>query len=187
TPMLQVPHGGATARPFVTHINAYDIDLYLRIAPELYLKRLIVGGMEKVFEINRNFRNEGADSSHSPEFAMLESYEAYGDYRSIGRLTQDLVQEAAVAVFGSTTAPHHDDTEHDLGGEWPWISLYQVTSEALGEEITAQTPRDALVKHAERHDIAVDPKWVPGKLVEEIFEVLVVDSLQSPTFVCDYP
>lgn len=187
TPMLQVLHGGATARPFVTHINAYDIDLYLRIAPELYLKRLIVGGMEKVFEINRNFRNEGADSSHSPEFAMLESYEAYGDYRSIGRLTQDLVQEAARDVFGSTIVTHHDGTEHDLGGEWPWISLYEVTSEALGEQVTAQTPRETLVGFAEKHDIAVDPKWTPGKLVEEIFEVLVVDSLQQPTFVCDYP
>ena len=102
--MLQVMHGGANARPFVTHINAYDIPVYLRIAPELYLKRLLVGGVEKVFEINRNFRNEGADSTHNPEFTMLEMYEAYGDYDSMRILTQQLIQEAATAVFGEPVA-----------------------------------------------------------------------------------
>ncbi len=101
TPMLQVMHGGATARPFKTHSNAYDMDLYLRIAPELFLKRCVVGGIERVFEINRNFRNEGADSSHSPEFAMIEAYQAYGDWNSIADLTRDLIQEAAMRVYGS--------------------------------------------------------------------------------------
>ena len=103
TPMLQTLHGGAAARPFVTHMNALDIDLYLRIAPELFLKRAVVGGLHKVFEINRNFRNEGMDATHSPEFAMLEFYEAYGDYNSVAELTRELVQAAALATQGSTT------------------------------------------------------------------------------------
>ena len=114
--MLQVLHGGAAARPFVTHSNALDIDLYLRIAPELFLKRAVVGGIERVFEINRNFRNEGVDSSHSPEFAMLEAYEAYGDYNTMAALTRDLIQTAAIEVFGSTTVTLADGSEFDLGG-----------------------------------------------------------------------
>ena len=114
--MLQVMHGGAAARPFKTFSNAYEMDLFLRIAPELYLKRCVVGGLEKVFEINRNFRNEGADSSHSPEFAMIETYEAYGDWNSMAKLTKDLVQDAAKAVFGSYKVKHHDGREVELGG-----------------------------------------------------------------------
>ena len=117
TPMLQTLHGGATARPFVTHSNAMSMDLYLRIAPELFLKRAVVGGIERVFEVNRNFRNEGADSTHSPEFAMIESYQAYGDYESIGALTQLLVQRAAEEATGSTTVTLVDGTEYELGGE----------------------------------------------------------------------
>ena len=109
TPMLQVMHGGATARPFKTFSNAYEMDLFLRIAPELYLKRCVVGGIDKVFEINRNFRNEGADSSHSPEFAMIESYEAFGDWNSIAELTKSLVQDAAMATFGSHIVRHFDE------------------------------------------------------------------------------
>ena len=116
--MLQVMHGGASARPFVTHSNAFDTELYLRIAPELYLKRAVVGGIERVFEINRNFRNEGADSTHSPEFAMLEAYEAYGDYTTIADLTQKLIQDAAMATSGSHVVTWADGTEFDLGGEW---------------------------------------------------------------------
>ncbi|HEX3732537.1 MAG TPA: lysine--tRNA ligase [Mycobacteriales bacterium] len=187
TPMLQVLHGGATARPFVTHINAYDMDLYLRIAPELYLKRCVVGGIDRVFEINRNFRNEGADSSHSPEFAMLETYEAYGDYNSIATLTRELVQQAVRSAFGSEIVRHADGTEHDLSGQWRSVTLYGVISEALGEEITVATPRERLVEYAEKHQIAVNPAWGPGKLAEEIFEELVVPQLQAPTFVRDYP
>ncbi|MGB9378965.1 MAG: lysine--tRNA ligase [Mycobacteriales bacterium] len=187
TPMLQAVHGGATARPFRTHINAYDMDLYLRIAPELFLKRAVVGGIEKVFEINRNFRNEGADASHSPEFAMLETYEAYGDYNSMATLTRELIQEAAIAVFGSTTVRHFDGTEHDLGGDWPAISLYGAVSDVLGDQITAQTPIEPLVAYAGSHDIEVPPHWGAGKIVEELFETLCGDQLVSPTFVRDFP
>ncbi|GAA1754199.1 lysine--tRNA ligase [Luedemannella helvata] len=192
TPMLQLLHGGAAARPFVTHSNALDTDLYLRIAPELFLKRCVVGGLEKVFEINRNFRNEGMDSTHSPEFAMLEAYEAYGDYNTIGELTRGIVQEAALAVAGSLVVRHYDGTEYDLGGEWSTITLYGSLSEALGDEVTPATPMATLLRYAEKHGVAVDPlavkgHLVPGKLAEELFEALVVPGLLRPTFVRDYP
>ena len=187
TPMLQVVHGGATARPFVTHSNALDTDLYLRIAPELFLKRAVVGGIERVFEINRNFRNEGVDSSHSPEFAMLEAYQAYGDYDTMATGTREWVQEAAYALTGSHVVTHADGSEVDLGGEWRSVTLFGVLSEALGEEVTGVTDIADLRRYAEKHDIAVDPKWGAGKLAEEIFEELVVPSLREPTFVRDYP
>jgi lysyl-tRNA synthetase, class II len=188
TPMLQVVHGGAAARPFTTHHNAYDLDLYLRIAPELFLKRCLVGGLDRVFEINRNFRNEGADSTHSPEFAMLEAYEAYGDYNTMATLTREVVQEAALAVFGSTTARRFDGTEVDLGGdEWPSVRLYDAVSQAVGEEVTPETPVERLRGYAERHEVEVNPVWGPGKLVEELFEALVRDQLDRPTFVRDFP
>ncbi|KAB1902896.1 lysine--tRNA ligase [Micromonospora tulbaghiae] len=187
TPMLQLLHGGAAARPFVTHSNALDTDLYLRIAPELFLKRAVVGGVDRVFEINRNFRNEGIDSSHSPEFAMLEAYQAYGDYHTMAELTQNLVQRAAVAVAGSTVVTHADGREFDLGGEWRSVTLFGVLSEALGEEVTVRTERARLVEYADKVGLSVDPKWGPGKLAEELFEELVVPSLQAPTFVMDYP
>jgi lysyl-tRNA synthetase class 2 len=187
TPMLQTVHGGAAARPFRTHMNAFDLDLYLRIAPELFLKRCIVGGLERVFEINRNFRNEGVDSSHSPEFAMLEFYEAWADYRGVARTTRELVQECCAALFGDHTARHHDGTEVDLSGEWPEVPLYSLVSDAVGEEVTPETPAEHLRALAERHDVGVDPAWLPGKVVEELFEALVQDTLQAPTFVVDYP
>ncbi|KAB1102882.1 lysine--tRNA ligase [Micromonospora aurantiaca] len=187
TPMLQLLHGGAAARPFVTHSNALDTDLYLRIAPELFLKRAVVGGVDRVFEINRNFRNEGIDSSHSPEFAMLEAYQAYGDYHTMAELTRNLVQQAAVAVAGSTVVTHADGREFDLGGEWRSVTLFGVLSEALGEEVTVRTERARLVEYADKVGLSVDPKWGPGKLAEELFEELVVPSLQAPTFVMDYP
>lgn len=187
TPMLQLLHGGAAARPFVTHSNALDLDLYLRIAPELFLKRAVVGGIERVFEINRNFRNEGIDSSHSPEFAMLEVYEAYGDYNTMATLTRELVQEAAFALTGSHVVTLADGTEYDLGGQWREVTLFGVLSEALGEEVTVDTPRSKLVTYAEKHELPVDPKWGPGKLAEELFEHLVVPHLNAPTFVRDYP
>jgi len=187
TPMLQPLHGGATARPFVTHSNALDIDLYLRIAPELYLKRAAVGGIEKVFEINRNFRNEGVDSSHSPEFAMLEFYEAYGNYDTVADLTQELVVRAALAVHGSTVVTHHDGSQYDLGGEWRRVSMFGALSDALGEAVTPDTPKAKLTEYAAAHEIAVDPAWGPGKLAEELFDELVADHLVEPTFVRDYP
>ncbi len=187
TPMLQLLHGGAAARPFVTHSNALSLDLYLRIAPELYLKRCVVGGIERVFEINRNFRNEGSDSSHSPEFAMLEAYEAYGDYNTIATLTRELVQEAAHAVSGSTVVRHQDGSEFDLGGDWQQVTLFGSLSAALGEEVTVATPLSTLRGYAERLGIAVAEPLGPGKLAEELFEELVVPNLQQPTFVRDYP
>jgi lysyl-tRNA synthetase class 2 len=188
TPMLQVQHGGASARPFVTHSNAFDTDLFLRIAPELFLKRCVVGGLERVFEINRNFRNEGADSTHSPEFAMLEAYEAWGDYDSIGALTKDLVQTAAQQAFGTQVVTLADGSEYDLGGEWTSIGMYPSLSESLGEEITPQTPVTELRAVAARLGIAVDEvRWTHGKLVEELWEHRIADSLHAPTFVRDFP
>lgn len=187
TPMLQTMHGGATARPFVTHSNAMDMDLYLRIAPELFLKRCVVGGIEKVYEINRNFRNEGMDSSHSPEFAMLEFYEAYATYDTMAVLTRELIQEAAQAVFGTLEITLADGKPYDLSGEWTSLTMYGSVSEALGEEITPQTTSDLLRKHAAAVGLEVDPALGHGKLVEELFEHLIGDKLYEPTFVRDFP
>lgn len=186
TPMLQVMHGGASARPFVTHSNAFDMELFLRIAPELYLKRALVGGIERVYEINRNFRNEGADSTHSPEFAMLEAYEAYGDYNSIADLTQKLIQDAALAVAGSHVVTWADGTEFDLGGQWDRISMYHSLSEASGVEITPETSVAELQKMADKEGVEVHLAN-HGKLVEELWEHFVKDGLSRPTFVMDFP
>jgi lysyl-tRNA synthetase class 2 len=187
TPMLQVMHGGAAARPFKSFSNAYDMDLYLRIAPELFLKRCVVGGIERVFEINRNFRNEGADSSHSPEFAMIESYQAYGDWRSIADLTRKLVQNAAMAIAGSHVVTHHDGRKADLGGSWKEISLYDAISAGVGETVSALTPIDDLKRIATKLGMKIDPKWITGKLAEEIFEHVAKDQLIEPTFVMGFP
>ncbi|WP_306510520.1 lysine--tRNA ligase [Corynebacterium xerosis] len=195
TPMLQTLHGGAAARPFVTHSNALDLDLYLRIAPELYLKRCVVGGMEKVFEINRNFRNEGIDSSHSPEFAMLEYYDAYGTYDDSARTVQEVIQEIAVAVFGSTTVTLADGTEYDFGGEWKQLEMYPSLNEALARkfpgqpEVTVDSTVDELKAIADVIGLDVPAKggWGHGKLVEEIWELLCEDQLDGPVFVRDFP
>jgi lysyl-tRNA synthetase class 2 len=187
TPMLQLQHGGAAARPFVTHSNALDADLYLRIAPELFLKRAVVGGIDRVFEINRNFRNEGMDSSHSPEFAMLEAYEAYGNYDTMAALTREIVQEAAASVCGSLVVRHVDGTEIDLSGTWREVTLYGALSEALSEEVTVDTPKSKLLAYADEHYVPADPAWGPGKLAEELFEALVAPKLVEPTFVRDFP
>ena len=191
TPMLQMIHGGAAARPFTTHMNALDTELYLRIATEIYLKRAVVGGVDRVFEMNRNFRNEGMDSSHSPEFTSLEAYEAYSDYNGMADLTRDLIQQAARDAFdlseGEEIVRLADGTEYDLSGEWDRIDLYGSTSEALGEEITVETPRETLVKYAERIGLEVDDYAVSGKIVEDIFEELVGSKLWAPTFVYDFP
>jgi lysyl-tRNA synthetase class 2 len=187
TPMLQLQHGGATARPFVTHSNALDTDLYLRIAPELFLKRSVVGGIERVFEINRNFRNEGIDSSHSPEFAMLEAYQAYATYDDMAELTRELVLASARAVFGSTVVRHADGTEHDLGGEWRSVTLHAAVSEAVGQEVTPDTSVEDLHKLAIAHDVEVEASHTAGQIVLELFEKLVEHTLKEPTFVRDYP
>ena len=187
TPMLQVMHGGAAARPFKTFSNAYDMDLYLRIAPELFLKRCVVGGIEKVFEINRNFRNEGADSSHSPEFAMLEMYWAYADWQNMKSLTQEIVQNAALATFGSHKVEHHDGRISDLGGNWRELDFYTAISDAAGLTVTPATSREELVKIAEKAGLKVDPAWINGKLAEEIFEHFYSGKLNTPTFVMGFP
>jgi lysyl-tRNA synthetase, class II len=187
TPMLQLQHGGATARPFVTHANALDTDLYLRIAPELFLKRTVVGGIERVFEINRNFRNEGIDSTHSPEFAMLEAYQSYATYDDIAALTKDLVIGCVRAVFGSDVVRHADGSEHDLGGEWRNVTLHGVVSEAVSREVTIDTPAEDLRKLAAEFDVELDDSWGAGEIVLELFEKLVEHTLVAPTFVRDYP
>jgi len=187
TPMLQVLHGGAAARPFVTHMNAFDMDLYLRIAPELYLKRCVVGGIDKVFEINRNFRNEGVDSSHSPEFAMIEAYEAYGSYDTVATLTRELVQEAARAVHGGMVVTLPDGDHYDLGGDWDEITVYGSLRDALGTDVSPDTPMEQLADLAAKLDVPVLAHYGPGKLAEELFEHLVVPGLWAPTFVRDYP
>lgn len=189
TPMLQTLAGGAAARPFVTHSNALDADLYLRIAPELFLKRAVVGGFEKVFELNRVFRNEGADSTHSPEFAMLETYQAYGTYDDSATVTRELIQEVADEAIGTRKVPLPDGTIYDLDGEWESIQMYPSLSDALGEEITPQTPADKLWKIADRLGVEIprDRGYGHGKLVEELWEHTVGNTLWAPTFVRDFP
>ncbi|MGP4054517.1 lysine--tRNA ligase [Mycobacterium sp. 4D054] len=189
TPMLQTLAGGAAARPFVTHSNALDADLYLRIAPELFLKRCVVGGFDRVFELNRNFRNEGADSTHSPEFAMLETYQAYGTYDDSAIVTRELIQEVADEAIGTRQVPLADGSVYDLDGEWDTIEMYPSLSEALGEEITPQTSVQHLWRIADRLgvEIARDRGYGHGKLVEELWEFTVGDKLWAPTFVRDFP
>ena len=186
TPMLQTIHGGASARPFKTHSNAFDTELFLRIAPELFLKRAVVGGIDRVFEINRNFRNEGADRTHSPEFAMLEAYEAYGDYNSIADLTQSLIQNAAMDVFGTHLVELEGGEINDLSGSWPRISMFESLSEAAGVQITPETPIAELKALAAKVDIEIDHP-LHGKYVEELWEHFVKTNLVKPTFVIDFP
>jgi lysyl-tRNA synthetase class 2 len=187
TPVLQSLHGGANARPFITHINAYDMRLYLRIALELYLKRLLVGGIEKVYEIGRNFRNEGADATHNPEFTMLEAYEAYGDYGTMAALTKGLVLRAAEAGFGGPVVRRKDGSEHDISGEWPWIGVHDAVSAALGEEVTPDTRVDQLRKLAGQASITVEPWWNAGQVLLELYEHLVEARTVRPTFYRDFP
>jgi lysyl-tRNA synthetase, class II len=189
TPMLQTLAGGAAARPFVTHSNALDADLYLRIAPELFLKRCLVGGIEKVFELNRVFRNEGADSTHSPEFAMLETYEAYGTYDDSATMTREVIQEVADEAIGTRAVPLPDGEVYDLDGEWPTVEMYPSLSEALGEEVTPQTSVERLRQFADRLgvEIPTDRGYGHGKMVEELWEHAVGDGLWAPTFVRDFP
>jgi lysyl-tRNA synthetase class 2 len=186
TPMLQTIHGGASARPFKTHSNAFDTELFLRIAPELFLKRAVVGGIDRVYEINRNFRNEGADRTHSPEFAMLEAYEAYGDYNTMAELTQTLIQNAAMDVFGTHKVQLEDGEVNDLSGEWARISMFESLSKAAGVEITPETDIAVLKKLADKEGLEIDhPQH--GKYVEELWEHFVKGDLQKPTFVMDFP
>lgn len=186
TPVLQTVHGGAAARPFATHLNALSLDMTLRIALELYLKRLVVGGMDRVFEIGRIFRNEGVDSTHSPEFTMLEFYEAYGDYDKVAGLTREMVLEAARRI-GRTTVPDGRGGSVDLEQPWRSVTLHGLVSEAVGEPVDAGTPLEHLVGLAAAHDVAVQPGWDAGEVALELYEKLVEHTLLQPTFVRDYP
>lgn len=188
TPILQRIHGGANAKPFTTHINAYDLNLYLRIAPELFLKRLAVGGVERVFELGRTFRNEGADYSHNPEFTVLEAYQAYGDYDTMLRLTRELIQEAAIAAYGTATARRPGtDEEVDISGDWPVRTVNEAISTALGEVVDADTDVAALRRFCDKAEIAYDPKWTRGAVLLELYEHLVESKTDLPTFYKDFP
>ncbi|MEU8940882.1 MULTISPECIES: bifunctional lysylphosphatidylglycerol synthetase/lysine--tRNA ligase LysX [Streptomyces] len=191
TPMLQQIHGGANARPFRTHINAYDLDLYLRIAPELYLKRLCVGGMEKVFEMGRTFRNEGVSYKHNPEFTMLEAYQAFADYDVMLDLTRELIQGAATAAYGSPIAhkagPDGKLVVHDISGIWPVKTMYGAIGEALGEEVDADTAEPVLRRLCDRAGVPHGPEDTRGDVVLEMYERLVEERTKLPTFYKDFP
>jgi lysyl-tRNA synthetase, class II len=186
TPVLQTVHGGAAARPFHTHLNAFDLDMSLRIATELYLKRIIVGGIDRVYEMGKAFRNEGVDSTHSPEYTQLEAYAAYGDYDTMAELTRTLVRDAARTI-GVSTPVAEDGTQIELFGEWASVPIHEALSSALGEPITVDTGLDELRRYADKHDVAVRPDWSPGEIVLELFEKLVEHTIVQPTFVKDYP
>ena len=191
TPILQQIHGGANARPFATHINAYDLDLYLRIAPELYLKRLCVGGVERVFELGRAFRNEGVDFSHNPEFTLLEAYQAHADYLVWIDGCRELVQNAAVAANGAQVVLRPGPTgilePVDISGDWPVRTVHDAVSQALGEHIDADTGLDALRRLCDRAGIGYQRQWDPGAVVLEMYEHLVEDRTTEPTFYTDFP
>jgi lysyl-tRNA synthetase class 2 len=186
TPILQSVHGGAAARPFCTHLNAFDQPMSLRIALELYLKRAVVGGIDRVFEIGKTFRNEGIDSTHSAEFTMLEAYEAYGDYNSVADWTRELILDAAMAV-GVQTPRTAEGVEIDLGSEWRRATVYDLVSAAVQDAVTPDLDAARLRALAASRNVAVKPEWDAGEIVLELYEKLVEHTLIQPTFVCDYP
>ena len=185
TPVLQLIHGGAHARPFNTHMNAFDQPMTLRIALELNLKKAVVGGVDKVYEIGRIFRNEGVDSTHSPEFTMIEAYQAYGDQFTIAEEMRQMYLAAADAV-GSRQV-ETDAGVIDLDGEWKWLPVYEGVSEAVGVEVTPDTDLDTLKALADKHDVELDPAWDAAKIVMELCGELVEPHLLQPTFLCDFP
>ncbi|HEX2064894.1 MAG TPA: lysine--tRNA ligase [Acidimicrobiales bacterium] len=186
TPVLHPLAGGAAAKPFVTHHNALDMELYLRVAPELYLKRLVVGGFEKVFEIGRTFRNEGLSPRHNPEFTMLELYQAYADYGDMMALTEQLVAHVASELLG-TTRLSYGGVEVDVAPPWRRASLTELVEEHTGVHVDVRMPVEKLRRVAADHGLHVEPAWGPGKLVLEVFEKTTEASLAGPVFVCDYP
>lgn len=186
TPVLQHTNGGAAARPFQTHLNAYGEDALLRIALELHLKRSLVGGIDRVYEIGKTFRNEGVDNTHNPEFMMLEVYEAYGDYDTMADLVRDLVLNAARAV-GRTVVTARDGSEIDLEAPWRRATIHELVSEAVGQPINVNTNLETFIALAAEHDVALRDGWDTGEIVLELFEKLVEHTLIQPTFVCDYP
>ena len=186
TPVLQLVPGGALARPFVTHHNALDLHLYLRIATELHLKRLVVGGFEKVFEIGRTFRNEGLSPRHNPEFTMLELYEAYADYGDMMSLTEELVAHLATELCGTTTVSY-GGRALDLAPPWPRATLTALVEEHASVHVDVGMPVEELRRVAEGQGIPVQEGWGPGKLVLEVYEKTTEAELWGPVFVCDYP
>jgi len=185
TPVLQLVHGGAAARPFRTHLNAFDQDMTLRIALELPLKKAVVGGVDNVYELGRIFRNEGIDATHSAEFTMLEAYQAYGDQTTIAALIRDLYLAVADAM-GSRQVETAKGLV-DLDGDWRWLPVYDALSEAVGEVVTVETSLETLREYASKRDILVDPAWSSGKVATELLGKLVEPNLVQPTFLCDYP
>lgn len=186
TPVLQPLHGGAAAQPFATHLNAFDMAMYLRIALELYLKRLVVGGIERVYEIGRNFRNEGVDATHSPEFTMLEAYEAYGDDDTMATLTRALVVAAAEALDMPVVADGVGG-KIDLTAPWRHVTLHEAVSQAVGAQLSADTPVQTLRRIADQTGVVLQPGWSAGEVLLELYEKLVEHTLLQPTFVRDYP
>ncbi len=186
TPILQTIQGGATAKPFITHFNALNQECYLRIATELHLKRLLVGGFERVFEIGRIFRNEGMDLTHNPEFTTMEAYRAFSDLDGMKKLAEGVIKAANAAVNDSEQLEYQGQVI-DLSGEWPSKPMTQVVSEALGSEVSLDTPIDELRVHAERACIEVKPEWGAGKLIAELYDEIGEPSIVNPTFVVDYP
>ncbi|EFQ83323.1 lysine--tRNA ligase [Aeromicrobium marinum DSM 15272] len=186
TPVLQHTNGGAAARPFRTHVNAFDEPALLRIALELHLKRALVGGIDKVYEMAKTFRNEGVDNTHNVEFLMLEAYEAYGSYDTMAELTRELVVDAARAV-GRTVVTGRDGSTIDLEAEWRHATVHGLVSEAVGETVDVSTPAHHLRTLAARHDVALRDGWDAGEIVLELYEKLVEHTLIRPTFVRDYP
>jgi lysyl-tRNA synthetase class 2 len=186
TPMMQPIPGGAIARPFRTHHNALDMDLYLRIAPELYLKRLLVGGFDRVYEINRNFRNEGVSTQHNPEFTMLEFYQAYADYHDLMALTEELFGELAHLTRGTLEVTWGEHTV-DLRPPWRRLAFFEGLSSAVGQPIDVDTPPAVLARAAAARGLVVDEGDAPWKLWHEVFETLVEPTLVQPTFVIDFP
>ncbi|UYM06978.1 lysine--tRNA ligase [Solicola gregarius] len=186
TPVLQVTNGGAAARPFATHMHAFDQDMLLRIALELDLKRAVAGGVERVYEIGKTFRNEGSDSTHSPEFAMLEAYQAYGDYNDMMDLSKTLIVNSASAL-GRTVVPARDGTEIDLEGQWRRAPIFELVQEAVEQEVTPRTDLQTLREVADKHEVALQDDWAAGDIVLELYEKLVEHTLIQPTYVCDFP
>lgn len=186
TPILQTVQGGATAKPFITHFNALNQENYLRIATELHLKRLLVGGFERVFEIGRIFRNEGMDPTHNPEFTTMEAYCAFNDLQGMKKLAQGVIKAANAAVNDSEQLECQGQTI-DISGEWPSIPMTEIVSKALGEEVTLDTPVSHLAEVAKKNGIEVKPEWTAGKLIAELYDEIGEPTIVNPTFVVDYP
>jgi lysyl-tRNA synthetase class 2 len=186
TPVLQLLHGGAAARPYISHMNVFDLPVYLRIALELFLKRMVVGGIERVYEIGRTFRNEGVDTTHANDFSMLEAYESYGDYDTMADLTRDLVLDAARAL-GSTTITTSDGQQVELDAPWRHATVHELVTEAVGRPVTPDTDGTELRSLANDHGVELRPEWSDGEVLLELYEQLVEHTLLAPTFVRDYP